>query len=123
MAFCLDGPASRNANPFAEKKTIFHNVRAIRANRLKPAIRNLSPAKRDSQKKGVQCGNPEMIRENQKICANLRVDSRESGHLRPVVLRIDFVLSKDVKWPHERQFRGESHNEGSCSKATGGLVV
>ena len=32
-------------------------------------------------KKGVQFGNAEMIRENQKIRANLRIDSRESGHL------------------------------------------
>ena len=41
-----------------------------------------SPAKRDSQKKaGVQLGRPETIRENQAIRANLRIDSRESGHL------------------------------------------
>ena len=61
----LDGPAIRTANRghsresirtnrFAEKKNYFHNVPAIRANRLKTAIRNLSPPKRDSQKKGVQ---------------------------------------------------------------------
>ena len=34
-------------------------------------------------KKGVQFGNRETIRENQAIRANLRIDSRESGHLRP----------------------------------------
>ena len=34
------------------------------------------------RKKGVQLGNPETIRENQAIRANLRIDSRESGHLR-----------------------------------------
>ena len=31
--------------------------------------------------KGVQFGKPETIRENQAIRANLRIDSRESGHL------------------------------------------
>ena len=47
----LDDPAIRNANQgdsresirtnrFAEKPPHFHDVRAIRANRLKPAIRN-----------------------------------------------------------------------------------
>ena len=40
-----------------------------------------SPPKRDSRKKGVQFGNPETIRENQAMRANLRIDSRESGHL------------------------------------------
>ena len=33
------------------------------------------------RKKVVQFRNPEMIRENQAIRANLRIDSRESGHL------------------------------------------
>ena len=33
------------------------------------------------RKNGVQFGNPETIRENQRIRANLRIDSRESGHL------------------------------------------
>ena len=40
----------------SQKKPYFHNVRAIRANRLKPAIRDLilalPPPKRDSQKRG-----------------------------------------------------------------------
>ena len=46
----LDGPAIRNANRAiranrfgridSQKNPYFHNVRAIRANRLKPAIRN-----------------------------------------------------------------------------------
>ena len=40
-----------------------------------------SPPKRDSQK-GVQFGKPETARKNQAIRANLRIDSRESGHLR-----------------------------------------
>ena len=39
-----------------------------------------SPA-RAIRKKGVRLGNPETIRENQAIRANLRIDSRESGHL------------------------------------------
>ena len=37
----LDGPAIRNANRFAEKPLLSYNVRAIRTNRLKPAIRNV----------------------------------------------------------------------------------
>ena len=51
----LDGPPTRNANPgriqanrSAKKKNYFHNMRAIRANRLKrtlPAIRNSWPTK------------------------------------------------------------------------------
>ena len=84
---CLDGPAIRNANrddsrestrtdQFAE-----HNVRAIRANRTKPAI-CISLVARDAiRKKGVQSGNPETIRVNQAIRANLQIDSHESGHL------------------------------------------
>ena len=36
---------------------------------------------RSAEKKEVQLGNPETIRENQAIPANLRIDSRESGHL------------------------------------------
>ena len=41
-----------------------------------------SPSKRDLQRRGeVQFGNPETIRENQAIRANLQIDSRESGHL------------------------------------------
>ena len=50
------------------------------ASNLRFAI--VSPPKRDSQKKGVQFGDIETIRENQAIRANLRIDSRESGHLR-----------------------------------------
>ena len=36
------------------------------------------------RRKGVERGNPETIRENQAIRANLRIDSRESDHLRTV---------------------------------------
>ena len=43
---------------------------------------NFRPPKRDSQKKGVQFGNPETIRENQAIRANLQIDSREQGLFR-----------------------------------------
>ena len=70
------------ANRFAENP-YFHNVRPIRANRLKPAIRNFTPPPEARfAKKGRQFGNPETIRKNQAIRANLRIDSRESGHLR-----------------------------------------
>ena len=55
----------------------FHNVPAICVNRLKTAIRPRSAIR----KKGVQFGNPKTIRENQAIRANLRIDSREPGHL------------------------------------------
>ena len=42
------------ANRFAEK-TLFHKMRAIRANRLKPAIRNFLPSRSAIRKKrGVQ---------------------------------------------------------------------
>ena len=57
----LDGPAIRNANRgdsgecFAridsQKKNYFHNVRAIGANHLKPAIRNLKPPEERLAKK------------------------------------------------------------------------
>ena len=40
------------------------------------------PPKRDSAEKRVQFGNTDTIRENQVIRTNLRIDSRESGHLR-----------------------------------------
>ena len=42
---------------------------------------SFSPSKCDLQKKGVQFGNPKTIRENRAIRANLRIDSRKSGHL------------------------------------------
>ena len=42
-----------------------------------------SAPKRDSQKNGVQFRNPETIRANHAIRANLGIDSLESGHLWP----------------------------------------
>ena len=73
--------ANRFARIDSQKNPYFHNVRAIRANRLKPAIRNFWPSRSAIRKKGVRFGDPETIRENQAIRANLRIDSRESGHL------------------------------------------
>ena len=135
--------AATRANRFAridsEENPYFHNVRPVRANRLKPAIRNFEPPRSAIRTKGVQIANPffwnslfffpckdflvfssifpfffsvilgvrlgykilffsvvflaffkktrkgrtgpETIRENQAIRANLRIDSRESGHL------------------------------------------
>ena len=64
-----------------QKNPWFHSRRAIRANRLKPAICNFQPSGSAIRKNGVQLGNPETIRENQAIRANLQIDSRESGHL------------------------------------------
>ena len=94
------GSAIRNANRGdshesirAKQKKYFHNVRAICANGFKPAIQRFSPPKRDSQKKEVRFGNPEpgpeRIQENQAIRANLRIDSRESGHLSIINNAID----------------------------------
>ena len=61
-----------------------------------PAIRLLTPPPpgRDSQKKGVQFGNSETIRENQAIRANLRIDSRESGHLRTEHVKTDCLTGQ-----------------------------
>ena len=39
---------------------------------------------------------------------------------RPVLLRANFVLTKDRKRPYYGHFRGKMHREGSCSKAAGG---
>ena len=39
---------------------------------------------------------------------------------RPVLLRANFVLTKDRKRPYYRHFCGKLHREGSCSKAAGG---
>ena len=39
---------------------------------------------------------------------------------RPVLLRANFVLTKDRKRPYYGHFCGKIHREGSCSKATGG---
>ena len=38
----------------------------------------------------------------------------------PVLLRANFVLTKDRKWPYYGHFCGKIHREGSCSKAAGG---
>ena len=70
----LDGLAVRNA-----KRGDSHE--SIRANRITSNLRFAicSPTKRDSQKRGpgsCSSGNPETIRENQAIHANLRIDSR-----------------------------------------------
>ena len=83
------GDSQRESGRFArsdsqkhKKKT--HFIACERFARI--ASKNLrfatfSPPKRDSQK-GVQFESPETIRENQAIRTNLRIDSRESGHLR-----------------------------------------
>ena len=39
---------------------------------------------------------------------------------RPVLLRANFVLTKDRKRPYYGHFCGKTHKEGSCSKAAGG---
>ena len=58
----LDGQAIRNENRGDSRESIrrknpyFHNVRAIRANRLKPAIRNFWPPEARFAKKGFGSG-------------------------------------------------------------------
>ena len=42
---------------------------------------------------------------------------------RPVLLRANFVLTKDRKRPYYGHFCGKMHREGSCSKAAGGSLV
>ena len=74
--------ANRFARIDSQKKPYVHNVQAIRANRLKTAIRNFRRRETRCAKKAVQFGNPEMIRAKQAFCANLQIDSRESAHLR-----------------------------------------
>ena len=37
----------------------------------------------------------------------------------PALLRADFVVTKDPKWPYEGRFCGKIDREGSCSKAAG----
>ena len=88
----LDGPGIRSANRgdshesmranrFAEKKNLFlHNVSSDL--RIAPTVRSTScnASKWYSQQKGFNWGVPQAIRENQAIRANLRIDSRESGH-------------------------------------------
>ena len=76
-----------------KKKTYFHKVRAIRANRLKSAIRKIFVPRNVTRKKGVHFGNPQTIRANQPIRENLRIDSRESGHLSFRILRCTFGVS------------------------------
>ena len=39
---------------------------------------------------------------------------------RPILLRANFVLTKDRKRPYYGHFCGKIHTEGSCSKAAGG---
>ena len=69
-----------------------NNVPAIRANRLETASRNFYIAPRTAiRKKVVQFGNPKTIRENQATRVNLRIDSRESGHLSPYPLSLGGV--------------------------------
>ena len=77
--------ANRFARLDSQKYPYFHNVRAICANHLKPATRNVLVARSATCKKGVRFRKPETIRENQAVRANLRIDSRESGHLSPVL--------------------------------------
>ena len=62
------------ANRFALKTSYFHDERAIRANPLSEVRFG---------KKRVQFWNPEMIRENQAIRANLRIDLCESEIEKP----------------------------------------
>ena len=62
---------------FAEKKPYFHNVRAIRANHLKPAIRNFWPLEARFAKKGFGSGTLKRfarIRRFARICKSIRAN-------------------------------------------------
>ena len=87
-----DSHETIRANRIAEKKPISHNVRAVRANRLKPSIRNLLVHGNAIRNKVVQLWNFEMICANRAIRANLRIDSRESGHLSFGIFLYVYVL-------------------------------
>ena len=73
------------------------------------------------------------IRANRLVLANrFRVPKLERGEKtptpkisallrkRPVLLRTNFVLTKDRKRPYYGHFCGKIHREGSCSKVAGG---
>ena len=92
----LDGPAIRNANRGdsresirRKKKNIFITCERFAriASNLRFAIFSPPPPS-PIRNKGVRFSNPETIRENQAIRANLRIDSRESGHLRSKTPRL-----------------------------------
>ena len=75
------GDSQRKSGRFVRidsyKNLYFHDVRAIRSNRLKPAIRNFLAPRTTIRKKRVRFGNPETICANQAIRANRFA----SGHL------------------------------------------
>ena len=66
---------NRFARIDSQKNPYFHNVRAIRVNRLKPAIRNVLA--REPSPGTLK----RFARISESMRANLRIDSRESGHL------------------------------------------
>ena len=70
----------RNVSTDSKIITLEH---AIRANRLKPAIRNVLAARNAIGKKGGSVLEPS----GEAIRANLRIDSRESSHLSSKVWR------------------------------------
>ena len=70
------------ANRFAEEKNIFITCEQFARIASNLRFASFSPPKRNSQKKGlIQFGDPETIRENQALHANLRIDLHEAGHL------------------------------------------
>ena len=86
----LDGPAIRNARKTPIFITCYRFARI--ASNLRFAI--FSPPKRNLQERS-SLREPEMIRENQAICANLRIDSCKSGQLRSKDFLITFVTLQD----------------------------
>ena len=60
-----------------QKNTYFHNVRAIRVNRLKPAIRNFQPPETRFAEKGFSSGTLKRfarIRRFARICESIRAN-------------------------------------------------
>ena len=57
---------------------------------------------------------------DEKSSANSTSHATALLRKRPVLLRANFVLTKDRKRPYYGLFCGKIHREGSCSKAAGG---
>ena len=71
---------NRFARIHSQKDPYFHNVRAIRANRLKPAICNFSVPRNTIHKKGFASGtlrrlNPQKRPDVHKICLSIELHS------------------------------------------------
>ena len=110
----LDGPATRNANQGnLQKKRYFHNVRANRANHLKPGIRNfMCPETRFAQERVV---NKEWPRYCRKVYWTKMAQNGQSDRFGQNDLTLSWILAFarpkwtkmvhfDPFWPKEVYF-------------------